>query len=116
MFSAKWAARMSKRQINTFVSKMNSYCEQNHLPTNFNSFLNHKEQGDYISKTYIKLFTAPKVLLANSMSFLEYYANLDPDFQSDIISSQEIYDMQMFALHNPYLREYLYKVLKDDCI
>lgn len=116
MFSARWATHLSKRQITTFVSKMNTYCEQNHLPKNFNSFLNHKEKGDYISKTYVQLFTAPKVLLANSCSFLEYYANLDPDFKSDIISSQEIYDMQMYALHNPSLREYLYKILKDDCI
>lgn len=116
MFSAKWATHLSKRQINTFVLKMDKYCEKNNLPKKFNCFLNHKEDGDYISKTYVHLFDAPKVLLANSLSFLEYYNNLDIDFKTDIISSQEIYDMQMYALHNPSLREFLFKILKDDCI
>lgn len=112
-----WSAMVNKRQINNFLYRATEYCKRNNLKDQtFKTFLNHKEEGDYVSKSFSLLFGAPKILLANSVAFEQYYNSLDEDFKSDLISYKEIRDLRIYGLKNKLLQKFLKQTLGQDYV
>jgi len=110
-----WPNKIYKRQIKKFKELMRTFCRQNHIAEDFESFLNYQWNGFY-SPGYVYLYMLPHVYLVNSKCFIEYYNNLDPDFKQDVITKQEFKSAQQQLQKNKKMQEYLKKVMKDDSI
>ena len=107
--------RIYKKKIKDFLKHVTEYCEDNDLENDFKTFLFHKK-NDFCSPAYYFLHLAPKLYLANSKCFADYYYSLDKDFQEDIITTKEIKYFMRLVNTNQKLKNLLKTFQKNDAI
>lgn len=108
-----WSNKIHLPKLRSFHNTIIQYCKKLGLDETFENFLEHSFNG-IISDTYQQLYTAPKAYLANSKAFMNFYNKIDYDFQRDIITRQEIKELQEYLMENDLLKRELKKLMGRD--
>jgi|GEM_PF-5570379 len=105
------------KKIKEFHNKfLPKYCDEQNIETSFDTFLNYKKNA-FTSETFKYLSRVPIVYLACSRAFRKYYNTLDPDFQHDIATMEELKASKQTVHINKELKDFLKGIMnKDFCI
>lgn len=107
--------RVYKKQIKNFNIAMKRYCEEHNLKNDFETFLYHEWNG-FTSPAYNYLFILPVIYLVNSTAFMNYYYQLDKDFQDDLVTISEINALKKELKRNEEMVIYLRKIMGKDAL
>jgi len=110
-----WPNIIYKRKIKEFIKVIENYCNENSIDNNFKEFLFHKWNG-IISNSFVYLIDAPKIYLANSKIFKNFYLMIDNDFKRDIMTEEEYKAIQSGLKRNKKIHNYLKKLMGPDSI
>ena len=110
-----WTLYAYRKNIVKFRNQMVKFCNDKELTPTFKNFLYFDSDG-YVPATYPFLIGAPKVYLANSKSFQDYFDKLDKDFQQDIYTKDELKNFRNTIRENDELRKYLKSIMRKDSI
>lgn len=91
------------------------YCEKNGIQNSFEAFLWFKFNG-IISSTYRFLYKAPLHYVSNSKAFRRFYNTIDLDFRKDIMTIDEMTNIQKYIQQSVPLVRALKRIMKEDAL
>lgn len=95
------------------------FCKERNLKPTLRNFLFYKKtehSGVPESVYYFYGGTYSKYYFYNSKVFYEYYCSLQPDFQKDLVTVEELQSVQRFTLASDELQNFVKKTLQNDYV
>ena len=104
-----------EKRINEFINYLQSFCNNHKIPFKLYNALLYKSFNS-VGPFWQYLYSAPKLYLANSMTFLNYRRTLDDDFKNELLTDSEIFYFQTLAQEDKDINILLRKKLDYDYI
>lgn len=103
------------KRIKQFRTVIDEFCSEKGISSSMTNALTYRAHMG-IGEFWARLYTAPKMYLANSRTYLNYRETLDPDFRDEILSTEEIFKLQQDVILNHALYSVLQELMYGDLI